>query len=229
MKNYKTQGKIAGILLLISTVLSVIITYVNTSRLFAGGWISIVEWTLSCIIAIGLLSDSITVSKVPAILLLVLSTLSVVVSAKVMDRDYYRTYLFITYCITFLIRFLFVLALFGKGKKAKIMCYTLMGLGIANLLSPYIFTLLHSTASSINAHFTVQSIITIVNGLLPVVAYYFLGKYLESKPKEVKRTVNIPVDNKTTIEKLSILKSLLDKGAITQGEFDEKKKQLLQQ
>jgi hypothetical protein len=70
-------------------------------------------------------------------------------------------------------------------------------------------------------------IISLLGLIASLASYFFLGLYLEAKPKTVKRTNQQSADNKSSIEKLSSLKALLDKGIITQEEFEEKKKELL--
>lgn len=212
--NYTKHGKIAGILLLVYILFSAITCFIlykgYHSLYFATEWIG---WVLSCVIAVGLMTDKTTILKVSTIILLAYYGLNIFASLLMHGLLY-----FITACLIFIIQIFFVAALYRNGEKAKKLCFVMIVLTLLNMIFPPIYAFLHNTSPNM--------INSAISSLL-VIAYYFLGLYLENKPKD-NGTVNIPVDSKTTIEKMSALKTLLDKGAITQEDFDAKKKEIIE-
>lgn len=106
---------------------------------------------------------------------------------------------------------LLVVAIFSTNKNAQLFCYGCMGVSAIQMLI---------------SNFYLEEVIMTVALLA---GYYFLGIYLKGVLPSTAGTNSAVVENKgSTIESLSNLKDLLDKGVITQEEFDAKKKQLLE-
>lgn len=108
-----------------------------------------------------------------------------------------------------------VIAIGKLGEQAQKLCYINMGL-----------LLVQEVISSVSA--SSVSFIGVLTTVVTMAGYFFLGMYLSGKGnKEAKQKGTVASNSGDTIEKLSNLKGLLDKGIISQEEFDEKKKQLL--
>lgn len=247
MDTYRRQGKIAGILLLLSTIISAaqyVSTvffsqmYTKTSLSSAIGYSSI-TWFFSCLFAVGLFVDNIKISRISAIIQVIISAISLVsflLLGKQNSGD--KAYLIDIFnsTLSFLVMLSIVVAVLQNGKQAKVFCFILLGLYLLNELGAIIVPMfvygqginLSNFGSKLTLSNVLPIALTLVCRIMTLIAYYYLGVYLSRKPNEEKRLkTSSSINNESSIEKISSLKTLLDKGIITQEEFDEKKKQII--
>lgn len=127
----------------------------------------------------------------------------------------FRFYSIVTIIALLAVRVLLLMTVVSKNEKSKTMGYATAG---AYLIYAVVGGLFLSAASVISI---------IVN----VGAFALLGMVLSEIPVSVKTAAPVPTptagNSSDTISRLTKLKELLDKGIISQEEFDEKKQQIL--
>ena len=232
----KMWGMIAGGIMLAITaynVISVVQNYMNMDPAYRAPfllsyWRSVVGWILSVLFAVSLLTDNLNMAKIIQILLVVLSAMTLVLAIITVSRlgDYVNPLLFIiSRILDAAVCVLVLMALLNRGKTGLLFCIVSVA---AALLSSLLMML------GYRAPVGQALVAALPTGLMAAAQYVPLGLYLAGKDTTVAATAGraparAPADNKSSIEKLSALKRLLDSGAITQEEFDEKKRQVLGQ
>ncbi len=232
----KMWGMIAGGIMLAITAISafsLIRNYIQVDSLYRPPflqvyWSSVIGWILSVLFAVSLLTDNLNMAKIVAILKLVFSGVSlvVVVAAAISQPDYIIPALvIISNILSVAANVLILMALLNRGKMGLLFCIVSVAAG---LLSSLVSML------GYRSPFGPAIVSALTTGLFSAAQYVPLGLYLAGKDTAVAATAGraparAPADNRSSIEKLSALKRLLDSGAISQEEFDEKKRQVLGQ
>lgn len=118
-------------------------------------------------------------------------------------------FLVMAYCILLIIAF-------WKTKKAKLLGMIAAGTVLAHLLIDY------CSFGGFSPRLIIENIALLLGAIM--VAFASVAKPMRAKKKALTVNASSASDR---LERLEKLKNLLDNGAITQAEFDEKKKQIL--
>lgn len=187
----------------------------NTSSFFQFYWSDLICSLLLVLLGISVLKRNIKFSKALCIILTVFYLLNGITQA-----NFALLAIKTSVSIGFL---LVVIAHSIRGEKpAKILCFIAAFIILFCLVIVIIFLL--------PSRYNLKDLIIFgyidTTALILPIAFSFMGLYLSST-KVSEQLINNYETNKSSIEKISSLKSLLDKGIITQAEFEEKKKQIL--
>ena len=222
MSNTKSNGLIAGICFILFSILGLFNTISGYMRMSSYSyfevsflrfsWSALLTAALTVAFAIALFMDNVSMAKIMKILSLVFVGY-ISISNIIAYIRLGMVLLAISSILNVIIEVMAVVALIKVGKGSQTFCYIAGGL---TLLGQIVVLLAHNFVTA-NLRY-----------ILVIVGYLFLGMYLASKEKGLASANSREISNSgNTIEKLSNLRDLLDKGIITQNEFNEKKNQIL--
>ncbi len=238
----KTWGRLAGGLLLASVAYSVIISLISHSvggfgvSFFRVFWMTIVIWLIEILMAVGLLTDQIVLSRVSAIIYAVVGALSLAGIVILVFLDHSNLIDVTCSLLSFAGCALLAVALFLRGKQGSLFC--LIATILLWLTSCVRYTMYMLMGYGVSFGDVLKNALV---SALTLVYMIPLALYLERRtgPSPMK-SAYAPVqmksacapapavrDPRSDIEKIAALKDLLDRGAITQEEFDAKKRQIL--
>ena len=196
MENYKRYGRIAGVLLLINTIITVYNSIYGYMQ--AGGtaaWLvyvfSSVPWILSILLSVGLITDNIVLARVSVIVDLIQGGLSLIIiwilgSSTYTDRI--GILMLVSSVIPILIWLFILLGLFNRGKKARAFCLVAFGIEIAYVLASYCYSIFEAGDISSAIHNLInnsswpQLIVSLISTIAFCAAIWFLGLYLQNRP-----------------------------------------------
>ena len=208
----KTWGLIAGILVFAGVLISVI----NSFRFASFNIITIILWVINIFFAVSLFIDNIQMARIARILLIVSPVITVILSLSHFNS------LLASLC-SLASAVLLLLAFLRLGKQGQLFCFIALGLSVASQLTYAI------NSGYFGGMYSLVSILGYAS--TAVLSFYVLEKPKAPSaspiPQSSSPTAAVSVDTRSDIEKLTALKGLLDKGIISQEEFDAKKKQLL--
>ena len=180
-------------------------------------------------------------TRIAAVIMAIESALGLVSLLLMLPRAKLPINSYLNTVFNFLCWLFIAIALYKHGKQAKVMCLLALGMSLLTHFSSFFIGFIgaiagpsalgntsqaNSTSGLANAN-VLPVIFSFVFSIITMVSYYYLGLYLKDRPRETKKT-NMPLtDTKSSIEKVSELKGLLDKGIITQEEFEAKKKEIV--
>ena len=203
MKNKKTLQYVAGALFALLGILSLIFSS------------SLTLWSIA--FALGYLLIAVSLFASLPILTLVGGVVLVISVGRSLLLNIRHGY-FIPFLVVELIAFA-LLAVAGLSPKAS------KPLGILSAVF-YILYRIMSQLGTIKASFTLQSVLYTV---LFIAGAVLLGVAFSSNKEKAAPAAGTMSAGSDKIERLTRLKDLLDKGVLTQEEFEEKKRQILGQ
>lgn len=222
MKNisYRTWGIVTGVIWLLATLLSIIpavISYLNYTSI--NTWAG---WALSVVFAIALLIDNLPMARVSQIITAAWTLVSIV---EALIGSYHTAWVLFIGFFEIAESVLVVVALFSLGKNGRFLCLAALGCAIfanitASLMSFYVF--------EVPFEIDYSGIFIWVAEFIPL-SFYIAAKPkpLTAAPASAAGQPYAASDSLSSIEKLTALKTLLEKGILTQEEFEEKKNELL--
>ena len=203
MKNKKTLQYVAGTLFALLGILSLIFSS------------SLTLWSI--VFALGYLLIAVSLFASLPILTLVGGTVLVISTGRSLLLNVRHGY-FIAFLMVELIAFA-LLAVAGLSPK------TSKPLGILSAVFYILFRIM-SQLGTIKASFTLQSVLFTV---LFIAGAVLLGVAFSSNKGKAALATGTMFSGSGKIERLTRFKDLLDKGVLTQEEFEEKKRQILGQ
>ena len=197
MEHYKKRGRIAGILLLASTIITAfnsIHGYMQAGDTSAWAWLvyffSSVSWIFSILLSIGLITDNIILARVSVIVDLVYDVLSLIITLILGSSTYSKSIgvlMLVSSVIPILIWMFILIGLFNRGKKARGFCLVAFGIEIAYMLTSYCHFIfrdgsLSSVIHNMSAYsFWSQLIVNLIGTMMFCAAIWFMGLYLQNR------------------------------------------------
>lgn len=228
-KGNNIKGIIAGVLFVVLVIVSLftaIKSYHSTDgyslyrpSFFSIYWSSLINWLLWLLFAVSLFIDNLSFARVIRIVSLVFTAFTSVATLVIGTSGWVVGLLF-----SLLLQVMLLLAFVKPGKQGQIFGFISAGLWVLSFLLRFLLYYRDDFGSTLQAFFTNPGVLLLTVALI-MTALYVADKSLEEKQAAPKAAAY--VDPKSSLEKLTALKALLDKGAITSEEYEEKKKQLL--
>jgi len=230
-KGNNIKGIIAGALFVVFVIVQLIsaiksyntIDYSYSKASFFTVYLSsLIIWLLWLLFAISLFIDNLSFARVIRIVTLVYAAFTTVVTLVTGTSGWV-----ISLLVSLLMQVMLLLAFIKPGKQGQIFGFISAGLFIlSNLLSCIRLIKNYDLefGFALRVYLLAPGTLLLLAALV-MTAFYVADKDLEEKQAAPKAAAY--VDPKSSLEKLTALKALLDKGAITSEEFEEKKKQLL--
>ena len=237
----KTKGMIAGLLLAVPNVIG-LISHLNTLFIllsYSKDLLSNISLLFSVTLDLGLLAlgvalilDKIELASRAAMGAMILVAGSVLMTIG--QRFMGGPLVIIISLLSVAQYVLLFLALSKHGEQGPLSCLVALGISVFSFVIN--MSSMHIQANEIDPEYpNLVNSFSLIFSLLTWAAYVFLAFYVADKePKDkpvVAPTANVnrgsANSNMSDIEKLTRLKSLLDSGAISQEEFEAKKRQIL--
>lgn len=194
MEHYKKRGRIAGILLLASTIITAFNSIHGYMQAGDTAWLVCfflsVPWIFSILLSIGLITDNIILARVSVIVDLVFDVLSLIIILILGSSTYSKSIgvlMLVSSVIPILIWMFILIGLFNRGKKARAFCLIALGIEIAYMLTSYCYSIfqdgsLSSVIHNMSAYsFWSQLIVNLIGTMMFCAAIWFMGLYLQNR------------------------------------------------